>query len=154
MNKTTLTCILAITLLSSSCATIVSGSKQKVTFISSPTAASIFINDIEVGQTPLKTKLKRKQDHHIAIKMEGYQTFETKLTKKFNAWYIGNVMLGGFIGFIIDPITGAMYTLSPKLIDAQLVNGTQVSANDQNISISIALEVDPTWQKVGQLVKL
>lgn len=153
MNKTTLLSILAVTLLSSSCATIISGSKQKVSFISTPTGATIFINDIEVGQTPFQTKLKRKHEQHIAIKMDGYQTFETKLTKKFNAWYIGNAMVGGFIGFIIDPITGAMYTLSPKLIDAQLINGTQVSSNDENISIRIAMEIDPTWQKVGQLVK-
>ena len=39
-----------------------------------------------------------------------------------NGWYIaGNFVFGGLIGwFIVDPLTGKMYNLSPKEINATL----------------------------------
>jgi hypothetical protein len=40
------------------------------------------------------------------------------LTKKFNAWYLGNIIFGGLIGIVIDPITGAIYELSPDQVNA------------------------------------
>ena len=44
--------------------------------------------------------------------------------QKFNAWYLGNILFGGIIGLVIDPITGAIYNLTPKQINAQLAQGT------------------------------
>ncbi|MCH5598514.1 hypothetical protein [Niabella ginsengisoli] len=57
------------------------------------------------------------------LKLEGYKTYETNLTKKFNAWYLGNIAIGGIIGLIIDPITGAMYKLTPSEINAEMEQG-------------------------------
>ena len=100
MRKTIISSSLALTLLVSSCATIVSGSKQNVKFTSNPSTATIFIDEVEVGKTPFEIKLARKSEHSVLIKLEGYQTYETKLTKKFNGWYIGNILFGGLIGII------------------------------------------------------
>ena len=40
---------------------------------------------------------------------------------QWDGWYIGgNILVGGLIGwFIVDPLTGAMYTL-PKEVNADL----------------------------------
>lgn len=153
MRKTIISSTLAIALLTSSCATIISGSKQNVRFDSNPATATIFIDEVEVGKTPFEIKLKRNSDHSVMIKLEGYQTYETKLTRKFNAWYIGNILFGGLIGVIIDPITGAIYNLTPDQVNAQMNKGTAFKSNGKDVFVAVALQIDPSWKKVGQLEK-
>ena len=154
MKKSIFITAFATSILLSSCATIVSGSKQLVKFTSNPSSASIFIDEVEVGKTPFEIKLERKKEHHIMIKLDGYKTYETNLTKKFNAWYIGNIAFGGFIGLIIDPITGAMYKLTPTEISAEMQKGVAFKSSKNNIYIAIALEIDSNWEKIGHLEKI
>lgn len=154
MRKSIFITAVVSSILLSSCATIISGSKQLIKFTSNPSSATVFIDEVEVGKTPFEVKLKRKKEHHVMIKLEGYKTFETNLTKKFNAWYIGNIGLGGLIGIIIDPITGAMYKLSPSEIKAEMQKGVAFKSNKNNIYIAVALEIDLNWEKVAQLEKL
>jgi len=132
----------------------VSGSKQNVKFSSTPAAATIFIDEVEVGKTPFEIKLARKSEHSVMLKLEGYQTYQTKLTKKFNGWYIGNILIGGIVGLIIDPITGAMYNLSPNEVNAQMTSGTAFKSNGKDVYVAVALNIDPTWKKIGQLEKV
>lgn len=154
MRKSLIISAFTATVLLSSCATIVSGSKQSVKFTSNPSFATIFIDEVEMGKTPFEIKLERKKEHHVMIKLDGYKTYETNLTKKFNAWYIGNIAFGGIIGLIIDPITGAMYKLSPSEINAEMQKGVAFKSDSNSIYFAIALEIDPTWEKVGQLEKM
>lgn len=154
MKKLSFVLGLATILVTTNCATIISGSKQTVKFASTPSEASVFIDEVEVGKTPYETKLERKREYAVMIKLDGYRTYETKLTKKFNAWYLGNILFGGIIGLIIDPITGAIYNLSPKEINAQLEQGTAFKTSKNGIYIAVSLKVDENWKKVGQLEKL
>lgn len=141
-------------LMTTSCATIISGSKQTVKFSSTPSEATVFIDEVEVGKTPYETKLERKREYAVMIKLDGYKPYETKLTKKFNAWFLGNIAFGGLIGLIIDPITGAMYNLTPKELNAQLEQGTAFKTSKNGVYIAVSLNVDDNWKKVGQLEKL
>jgi hypothetical protein len=145
---------LSVAFLMSSCATIVSGSRQVVKFDSTPTAATIIIDGVERGKTPFETKLRRADEHTVVIKLEGFKTYETKLTKKFNAWYLGNIIFGGLIGVIVDPLTGAIYSLSPNKVHGELNSNVTSVAKSNDLYIGIALELDPSWEKVGQLEKL
>lgn len=145
---------LASLLFLQSCATIVSGSRQTIKIDSEPKSATVFINELKVGKTPLEKDLKRNQEYQVAIKMDGYQTYETKLTKKFNEWYIGNVLFGGIIGLVVDPITGAIYKLTPNELNANLESdGSDVATKvkGEDIHISVSLNIDPEWEQVGQL---
>ena len=145
---------LALSLTTTSCATIISGSKQTIKFTSTPSDATIYIDEVEVGKTPFETKLERKRGYNVMIKLDGYRPYETKLTKEFNAWYLGNILFGGIIGLVIDPITGAIYNLTPKQINAQLAEGTAFKTSKNGINIAVSLKVDENWKKVGQMVKL
>lgn len=147
------TFLLTSILLLSSCATIISGSRETVEISSEPSHAKVYINEIEIGKTPVEKKLKRNQEYQLVLKLDGYKPYRTKLEKKFNAWYIGNILLGGVIGFIVDPITGAMFKLKPEEIDGNLKSGTTLKTKSENIYIKISLEIDPNWKKVGQLEK-
>lgn len=145
---------LASLLFLQSCATIVSGSRQTIKFDSEPKSATVFINELNVGKTPLEKDLKRNQEYQVAIKMDGYQTYETKLTKKFNEWYIGNVLFGGIIGLVVDPITGAIYKLTPNELYTNLESdGSDIATKvkGEDIHISVSLNIDPEWEQVGQL---
>ena len=90
----------------------------------------------------------------MEIRLEGYEQYKTKLTKQFNAWYIGNIVFGGIIGLVVDPITGAIYKLTPNEINAQLQQGTVFKSSKKEVYIAVSLKVDKNWQKVGQLEKL
>lgn len=88
------TIVLSSLLFLTSCATIISGSRQKVEITSEPTSAKVYINEIEIGNTPVQQNLKRNQEYNLVLKLDGYETYETKLERKFNAWYIGNIAFG------------------------------------------------------------
>jgi hypothetical protein len=136
-----------------SCATIVSGSKQTVRFTSNPLHATVFIDSFEVGKTPFESRITRSQTHTIVIKLDGYQNYELKMTRKFNGWYIGNLFFGGIIGLIVDPITGAIFNLSPAEVRAPLVKGAVTSQKKDSIYIAVSLTQNPDAIKVGQLTK-
>ena len=139
-----------------SCATIISGSRQTIQFNSNPANATVFINEIEAGKTPFQKRLKRNEEYKVSIELEGYETYETKLTKKFNEWYIGNIIFGGLVGLVVDPITGAIYKLSPKEVNSRMTEDNSdivFKDNGQDIHISVSLNIDPEWEQVGQLTK-
>lgn len=147
------TILLSSILLTTSCATIISGSRQNVEITSEPTSAKVYINEIEIGNTPVQKNLKRNQEYQLVLKLDGYETYETKLEKKFNAWFIGNIAFGGLIGIIIDPITGAMHKLKPEEIDGNPKNGTTYKTEGGNLFIKISMDIDPNSEKIGQLEK-
>lgn len=145
--------LLTSVLLFSSCATIISGSRQNVEIASEPSSAIVYINEIEIGNTPVQKNLKRNQDYNLVLKLEGYETYETKLEKKFNAWYIGNIAFGGLIGIIIDPITGAMHKLKPVETNGSPKSGTTYTTENGKLFIKISMDIDSNSEKIGQLKK-
>jgi hypothetical protein len=113
------------------CASIVSDSKGPVTISSSPTAAEITIVDqsgIEIyrGTTPTTITLDASagyfdgQEYAVTFAKDGYEPTTVKVDSTINGWYVGNIVFGGFIGWlIVDPLTGAMWAL-----ETEHVNGT------------------------------
>lgn len=147
------TLLLSTVVLFSGCATIISGSRQNVEITSVPSSAKVYLNEIEVGTTPIEKKLKRNQEYNLVLKLDGYETYETKLEKKFNAWYIGNLAFGGLIGIIIDPITGAIHKLKPEEIDGNPKSGTTYQTKDGKLVVKISMSINPNSEKIGQLEK-
>lgn len=140
-------------LMFSSCATIISGSFQNVEITSEPSSAKVYINEVEIGKTPILKSLKRNQEYNLLLELDGYESYETKLVKKFNAWYFGNIAFGGLIGVIIDPITGAIYKLKPEEINNAPKSGTIYNTSDGSLFIKISLNIDTKSEKIGQLNK-
>ena len=126
------TLAVGITILSlAACASIVSDSKGVVTISSNPTAAEISIADqsgVEVhrGTTPATITLDASagyfdgQEYTITFSRDGYDPTTVKVDSTINGWYVGNIVFGGLIGWlIVDPLTGAMWAL-----ETEQVNGT------------------------------
>ncbi len=113
--------MISVVLLSNSgCASIVSGKTSSVDIRSNPEGAAVFINEMEMGSTPMIIDLKRKQRHTIKVVKDGY-TEEIRTTRKgFNWWFVGNVIFGGIVGIIVDFATGAVYKVEPEKINISL----------------------------------
>lgn len=150
--KTKIIISLLVFFLIASCATIVSGSKQKIKFDSTPTNAKIFIDNVEIGKTPFETKLKRNGNYKVKIQLDGYKAYEVNLKKKMNGWIWGNILIGGIVGYIVDVSTGAIYRLSPNDLKAVLAKDLACKKSENsNVYIYATLDVDKNWEKVGQL---
>lgn len=151
-------CILSLsTLLLSGCATIIGDKTQVVPISSTPSEASILITDekgaqVFKGLTPTSVTLQKsdgsywgKKSFTVEITKDGYNKQVIPITASANGWYIGgNFLFGGLIGwFIVDPLNGAMYTLSPEQITSNL--GEKLahnnSAADKSISIVLIQDV-------------
>jgi hypothetical protein len=102
----------ALALSLTACGTVIHGTNQKETFVSQPSAAHIKVDGVSYGKTPRMIKLTRSDQHVITISLPGYKPAHFKLTKKVSGWFFGNLLLGG-VGFIVDAVDGAIYTLKP-----------------------------------------
>lgn len=141
----------------SSCASIVSGTKQEVKVSSTPSGATVKVDEAVSGHTPTTLTLSSKQSHKVRIELAGYKPYEVALTQKLNGWLFGNIFFGGLIGIVVDISDGAAYALTPNTIDAQLVadgHGRRVSRarfDEGEVFVTLVKKADPRWQKIGQL---
>jgi hypothetical protein len=167
--KTTGTIFLGLSLtLLSSCATIVSRTKYPVRIDSSPSQANITITNrkgIEIynGSTPANVTLKsgagffQKGIYSITYSKPGYLAKTITINADLNAWYFGNVVFGGVLGFlIIDPASGAMYKISDVDINETLAIDTKGNTTKvdevKKLQIYDVNEIPEAWKK--HLVKV
>ena len=101
--------ILFISMLLASCATIVTGDKQQLTFDSSPKGAIVSINGRQIGKTPLIIEVDRDNQYTVTFEKEGYKTFSAAMETQTDGWFWGNILFGGLLGSTTDSQTGAMY---------------------------------------------
>lgn len=128
--------LIILVFIASSCASIVSKSKWPFSVDSNPAGATVIVtnkrgNEVFKGRTPTAMRLKSgsgffgKESYTVTILLDGYQKREIVVDCKLNAWYFGNVLIGGLLGFlIIDPATGAMYKLKTDGVSEDLTQST------------------------------
>jgi len=139
----------------SGCATIMQGTTQSVGISSTPTGATVTINNVEKGKTPVIVDLRRKDQHFVKIQMPGYMPYETTFTRSTSGWIWGNIVFGGLIGLAIDAMAGGLYKLTPTEINAVLTREGVSSLYRQNsLYIAVVLTPDPKWEKIGQLERI
>ncbi len=156
--------IILLALLMTNCAAIIHGNKQLVNFSSQPSGAKVYIDGKDYGTTPTSVELKRigrlkgestvKKEYNVKIDLEGYYPYEIKVKRTVDGWFFGNLIFGGLVGIIIDAASGSMYKLTPDQVIATLgKESATIQHQDDNIVIAVALNINPGWEKVGQLVK-
>lgn len=117
----------------SGCASIIKGTRQRVSISAIPAGSRVTVydeyNSIVISQqAPCTVSLKRgggyfsSADYRVQVEMDGYTPAVMNVSGSINGWYIiGNFFIGGFIGWlIVDPLTGGMWDLQPKAINASL----------------------------------
>ena len=140
-----------MTLVLCGCATIVGDATHTMPVGSSPDGAMIEITDekgkeIYKGQTPTTVSLEKSDGSYwggkkytIKLSKDGFETQSVEVKATPNGWYIaGNFVFGGLIGwFIVDPLNGKMYNLSPKEINATLAQKSAGDANDRDGAVTL-----------------
>lgn len=158
MKKTLLTLSLLAGLapVLTGCATIMDGSKQKISFSSNPSNAVVTVDGRIIGKTPMTEDLSTKDIHTVKMNIDGYHPYEMTLTKKTNSWVWGNIIFGGFLGLGIDAITGGLYKLTPEQVSADLkVKGlSSTTTAHKTLYVTVTLAPDKSWQKIGSLQTL
>lgn len=134
------------------CGTIMHGTNQDLGVSSSPTDATVTVDNQEKGRTPLVAKLSRKDNHILRIQLAGYQPFEAAITRKVSGWVWGNIVFGGLIGLAVDAISGGLYVLTPEQITGQLAKqGASVSPKRDGLYVVLVQRAEPSWQQVTNL---
>jgi len=112
---------LGVTLGLSGCATVVSGTKQRVGFDSTPQGATAKLSSGEEVKTPGQLELSRSQTYDVIFEKDGYVPAQSHIGQTTNSTVFGNILLGGLIGMIVDSSTGAAYDLHPAIVSVTLV---------------------------------
>lgn len=148
----------AAILLASSCASIVSKSSYPITINSTPSEAKITITDrkgLETykGNTPATIKLKAssgffsKAQYQVKFEMDGYDEKIVPIHFKVDGWYWGNLLFGGFIGFlIVDPATGAMYKIDTEFLNETLSKSTSMDTQGPDFKIYELNQIPDEWK--------
>lgn len=119
--------VLAQVLAVSGCATILGGgTSQPVSFTSDPNAANFTVKSssglqMASGRAPQTLTLPRRNEYQIEFAVPGYESQSVALTKGVNGWVWGNLLIGWFVGFAVDFMTGAAYKLEPATVQVALV---------------------------------
>jgi hypothetical protein len=133
------------------CASIVHGGLRSVSVASSPSGAKVSIYDrsnalVQTSTTPFVARLDPKagyfkgQSYRLVFELPGHATAEAKLSPTLSGWYFGNIVFGGLIGMlIVDPLTGAMYNLTPEKIEQPLsANQAQIIRERKGLLVVLA----------------
>jgi hypothetical protein len=140
------------------CATIFGGARPKeVKLDSNPSGATVSVRDkngavIHSGVTPTSVTLARstgyfKPAHYqLTFQKKGYAQQNVDLRASMNPWYIGNIVFGGLIGLVIvDPLTGAMWTLDSDYT-AQMGTTAMNTSDSQTIQIVERSKIPKEWE--------
>jgi len=121
------------------CASIIKGTRQNVSVFAVPAGSRVTIYDdsgsiISTQQAPCTVSLKRGSgyfsagQYRVQVEKEGYAPTVITISGSLNGWYvIGNFFIGGLIGWlVVDPLTGGMWDLHPKTVNANLAKQTSL----------------------------
>jgi hypothetical protein len=160
-----LVAILGVCSAISGCATIVHGGPRAISVGSAPVGAKVSIYDRSntlvmtnttpfIAQLPTKYGYFKGQDYRLVFEMPGHATTEVNLGSSVSGWYFANLVFGGVIGMlIVDPLTGAMFNLSPEKID-QALTATQAKVVKDRTGFLVVLSSQITEQERAQMVRV
>ena len=133
-----------ICLTASSCATLFTGTKDKIAFKTTPDGAVVYIDGLEQCKTPCTIDVKRKLgDTDVEIKLDGFETRMISLDKEFNV--ISIINLGNLFGWGVDAISGAIMKYDRKAYDIELkkdkktaqINPVRVNVNTDSKIVEV-----------------
>jgi len=90
----------------------------------------------------------------VVFELPGHANAEVRLDSSLSRWYFGNIVFGGLIGMlIVDPLTGAMYNLTPEKIE-QPLSATQARVIREGKGLLVVLASQTTVHEREQMVRV
>jgi len=109
--------ILSLGFLMTSCATVLSGAKNKIAVNTNVDDYEVFKDGQSYGEAQI---IKVKKGDVITVKSEGFKDYSVVIDGAFNPITLLNIFWGGLPGILIDVITGAINKVDTPLINAKL----------------------------------
>lgn len=80
-----------------------------------------------------------------------YEPYEILTRKGFNFVSLGNILIGGAVGMLIDYITGGFFTVNPDPINVKM----EIQEDKSTIKVieNMSLEMRQSLTQIGQLTK-
>lgn len=103
-----------------SCSTVLNTTTQDIEIKSEPSNAKITIDGKKFGTTPQTINIERGSNHIVKLELDGYDPYETQLTRKISTWFWFNILNGIVPGMVIDMFSGAMYNVLPEAVEVEL----------------------------------
>lgn len=98
-----LSLLLALAATLSSCASIFAGSSSNVQVTSTPSGAKFTSSAGVSGVTPAAVSLPNGLDVSFSFEgVDGYEPAEHVSHPRMSGWIVGNILLGGIVGLIVD----------------------------------------------------
>jgi len=113
--------LVGLGILGGGCATVTTGTTQPINIDSDPAGAECTLMrggaQISTVTTPAPVTVKRdSQTIHVRCKKEGYEEGLVVMNSRFETMTVGNVLVGGLIGVIVDSSTGANSKYDPYVM--------------------------------------
>jgi hypothetical protein len=149
----------------SGCATIVHSGPRAIPVASSPPGAKVSIYDRSntlvstnttpfVAQLPVKYGYFKAQTYRLEFELPGHAPAVVNLDSSVSGWYFANLAFGGLLGMlIVDPLTGAMFNLTPDKID-QPLPASQAQVIREGKGMLVVLVSQTTEQERANMVRL
>lgn len=100
------------------------GGPDRIPVSTNPPGATVFVDNIPAGQTPVMVTLDRQHSSGvIRIELPGFEPVTIVRAKSINGWFWVNLCTGGLIGFAIDFFTGNMNAFNDGPIAIGLTPG-------------------------------
>jgi hypothetical protein len=114
---------------SSSCATMLKGTKDEITVVSDPAGAQVTANETQEGPTPVTFTVPSKQDLNITVAKAGYQPEDLQDPASFRWGYEAWAFIAYIIPMVVDLSDGAAWGHDHLTMTAHLApNGQATSA--------------------------
>lgn len=117
IQKTTLIFSLLGVLVFTGCEHFKKGVPQEVAIVSFPSEASVYINGVASGITPMRVELGRKVNHEIRLEKRGYNSAVKYFTP------VPNGKSENFIRFGLSEDLGYYVDLQPGTMEAKMRSG-------------------------------
>lgn len=114
-------CLVLLGIYLSSCATIMTGTKQYITINCNVENAIIKLDGREIGITPFRGQVP-KNGKILTIQKDGYKPYRIAMSTTLEPMFWGNIITGGTLGSSTDLGSGAAYKYSPASFQVDLIS--------------------------------
>ena len=118
-------------LLDTGCATIVTGKYQTIMVTSDPPGVKVRAETGEYIETPGQFDLLRNKDHVLVATHPGADAQQRQIKHGLQGWFLGNILLGGIIGGVVDLASGSSDKLTPSKVHFDFSQAGQVAVERQ-----------------------
>jgi hypothetical protein len=112
-------CCLALAILLNGCGMMFLGTQDYVDFKSKPAGATVLIDGVDMGKTPIELELQTNKSYIVILKKDGYEDAIYSITSHTSVMVVVLDVLF-WPALIIDAVEQSWYYLEETEIDAKL----------------------------------